>query len=349
MIGNTFLNYYNGIPFDKPVIRFYALFILTGALIALFLSNYRAHKDGYDWHFFDTIFLVAFPGGIIGSRIWYVLASLDEFVGQPWYACFEIWNGGLAIQGGAIGGILAGVLYVKFRRKGTRILEACDYAVPTILIAQAVGRWGNFFNQEVYGHSVLPTAWDFLPSWLTSNMQNGDLSMIGGTKLPSGSIAAPLFLVEGLINIMFYFLLAYGIPALEGKRYKKGDISFSYFIAYGLVRLILEPLRNPTFIMGVSSSSDLSKSHYNSLIMAIVFICFGVLMIFLNHLVQYLSSKGKFDKIPLINKLTGKSNTPAELNYAEVKKQQTEEDDLKPIDISKLKAKEKPNDQEKKA
>ncbi|MFA6861770.1 MAG: prolipoprotein diacylglyceryl transferase [Bacilli bacterium] len=344
------LAYYNGIPFDKPVVRFYALFILVGALLALFLSNYRAHKDGYDWHFFDTIFLVAFPAGIIGSRIWYVLASLNEFANQPWYSVFEIWNGGLAIQGGAIGGILAGVLYARFRRKGTHILRCMDFAVPTILVAQAIGRWGNFFNQEVFGHAVSASAWDFLPTFITSNLQNGTDAMIGAGSyvVPAGGVVAPLFLIEGVINLFFYFLIGYGVPALEGKNYKEGDSSFSYFIAYGLVRLILEPLRNYRFIMGVSTATDLSRSHYNSLIMAIAFIVFGVIMIALNHIIRYLSSKGKLDNVPIVNRFLEKNNNPVELNYAKVAKEDELAREPKPLDMNKLKAKEHEHDQEKK-
>ena len=77
------LGYYVGFPFSNPLIRFYSIAILTGALLALVLSNYRAHKDGFDWHFFDTVFPFAFLAGIIGARIWYVIASWDEFAGRP--------------------------------------------------------------------------------------------------------------------------------------------------------------------------------------------------------------------------------------------------------------------------
>ncbi len=240
------------------------------------------------------MFLWAFPLGIIGARIWYVIASWDEFAGRQWYTVFEIWNGGLAVQGGVILGIIAGVLVIFFRRKGTPILKAADFAVPTILVAQAIGRWGNFFNQEVFGHAVSLDAWSFLPSFITNNMQNGSSYMLSGVKLPADSIAAPLFLVEGVLNLMCYFLLTQGIPAIEGKHYRNGDQVFAYFLAYGIVRLCLEPLRNPSFIMG-SDATDLQASNYNSLIMAIVFIVIGILLIAGNHVLGYLADKGKLD------------------------------------------------------
>ncbi len=288
------LAYTQGIPSDDPVITWYAVFILAGALLALFLSSYRAHKDGYEWSFFVTVFLIAFPLGIVGARIWYVIASWDEFANREWWNVFAIWNGGLAIQGGVILGVLSGVLFIFFRRKGTPVLKAADFAVPTILVAQAIGRWGNFFNQEVFGHAVSPDAWSFLPSFITNNMQNGTSYMLSGVKLPSDSIAAPLFLVEGLMNLMCYFLITQGIPAVEGKHYRNGDQTFAYFIAYGIVRLCLEPLRNPSFIMG-SDAADLQASNYNSLIMAIVFICVGVALIAGNHVLGWMADKGKLD------------------------------------------------------
>lgn len=288
------LAYWQGLPVDNPIIHFYAVFILIGAGLALFLSSYRAHKKGYDWSFFLTIFVVAFPCGIIGARIWYCIASWNEFANDP-ISVFYIWKGGLAIQGGAIGGVLAGALVAFFRRKGTPLLQCTDFAVPTIIVAQAIGRWGNFFNQEVFGHAVSNTAWAFLPNFITNNMTNGNLPMLGGNvRIPDGAIAAPLFLVEGVINIAFYFLMTSGLEALEGKHYKNGDSTFAYFISYGIIRLILEPLRNPAFIMGGADSP-------RSWGMAIAFIAIGLFCIFMNHLLRYLDKKHLFDNTGLAN------------------------------------------------
>lgn len=295
--------YPQGIPFSSPnpAVRFYGIIIVLGAILCLIVSNLRAHKDGYDYHFFDSIFFVAFPSGIIGARIWYVIASYQqEFAGKSFLDMIAIWDGGLAIQGGAIFGVLAGCLYVLLRRKGTPLLKATDFAVPTILIGQAVGRWGNFFNQEVFGHNVLASNWDFLPSFITNNMNPlPDSSyMWSGVMVPEGAIAVPLFLVESVINLLFYFLIAHALPVFMGKRYRNGDATFSYFIAYGFVRMCMEPLRNPAFIMGVPSSSsdgiyDLSRGAEKSLIMAIAFIAFGLIAIILNHIICHFVDTGK--------------------------------------------------------
>ncbi|MFA6829394.1 MAG: prolipoprotein diacylglyceryl transferase [Bacilli bacterium] len=339
MIDINTLAYPQGIPSNNPVIKFYGIIIVLGACLALFLSNYRAHKDGYDWHFFDTVFLVAFPLGIVGARLWYLIATWPECAptSTKWYAPIAIWDGGLAIQGGIILGVLAGAIFIFTRRKGTSLLRAIDFAIPTVLIAQAIGRWGNFFNQEVFGHAVSPEAWNFLPSFITNNMQNGSMSMLSGVSLPQGAIAAPLFLVEGIVNLMFFFIIGHILPSVLGKHYKNGDTSFAYFIAYGVTRLILEPLRNPLFIMGVTSSSDLSRSHFNSLIMAIVFIVFGVVTILGNHVIRYICDK--------------KGISLEKIGFSSKSKQKEEKtfhsDDS--IDLSKIKAKEQNlNDSEKK-
>lgn len=336
------LAYIEGLPASNPVIRFYAIFILFGACLAFVLSNYRARKAGYNWNFFDSVFIIAFPMGIVGARIWYVIASwnaefLPVFKSSGFWPglgnMLALWNGGLAIQGGVILGVISGVLVVFFRRKGVSILQAMDFAVPTIFVAQMFGRWGNFFNQEVFGHAVSLEAWNFLPSFITNNMQNGTSAMLSGVKLPSGSIAAPLFLVEGVVNILFYFILTQGIPLIEKDKYVNGDQAFGYFIAYGIIRAILEPLRNPAFIMGTNSASD-THTNYKSFFMAIAFVIIGVLLIVANHILYHLAKKGKFDHVPFVKGLYFQDLSLIEVNKVEENENKDVEDSF---DLEKLK------------
>ena len=269
----------NGFYLFGLQIRFYALFILTGALLALFLSSYHARKRGYPWDVFDLTFILAFPAGIIGARIWFVIAEWatkfgPNFASDP-FAMFRMWEGGLAIQGGVIGGVLVGVLTVVLRRKGMDPLEACDFVIPTILIAQAIGRWGNFFNGEVYGQYVSEEAYSFLPNFIINNMPSS-----------SSNIAVPLFIIEALINIGGYFILARGLKTVFKNHLKNGDMAFSYFIFYGLVRALLEPLRNAQYIMG-------GENNMKSFYMAIAFVIGGVLAIVANHLIRHYLTKKK--------------------------------------------------------
>lgn len=249
-------------------IHFYAICILLGALLALFLAAYEGHKEGYSWDLFYTVFIIAFPLGIVGARIWYVIAEWRDFGWANFGKVFAIWDGGLAIQGGVILGMIAGYLVIKYRRRGMPVLQAIDFAVPGILVAQAIGRWGNFFNQEVYGALVLRETWNFLPSFILDQMH------LAGTA--STQIAVPLFLVESIINLVGYFAIAHLIKPLLGKNYRYGDCACLYFAFYGLVRAMLEPMRNPTFIMGSKVQA--------SFVMAIVFIGVGIIGLLINHL-----------------------------------------------------------------
>lgn len=298
------------IPFGNGSgITFYAVIIVFGALCALLFSSYRAYKDGYDKTFFINVFFVAFPCGIIGARIWYVIASWQtEFKGEPFYKVFEIWNGGLAIQGGALFGILAGVIFVLIRRKGTNVLQAVDWAVPTILFAQAIGRFGNFFNAEVHGNIVLSEAYASLPYFIINQMGYSST----GSTLPDGQMYVPLFLIEALLNLCGYFILTHGVDSFFKKFRLYGDIGFLYLTWYGVIRAVLEPLRNGAYNMS-------SGGTMRAISMAIAFICLGVIGIFVNHLlVRIQLNRENVMFKPLHNLILNKSNNlvPPDYEYA---------------------------------
>lgn len=259
-------------------VTFYALCIVGGALLAWFLASWKAHKKGYPWDIYDTVFYWAFPAGIVGSRLWYVIAQWEDFADKAWYHVFMTWEGGMAIQGGVTLGALAGILVVILRRKGWSVWQAADIAVPGILIAQAIGRWGNFFNQEVYGQIVDMSTWSFLPQWILDQM------------VVSNDFRVPLFLLEGLINIGGYYLLSRFIPLVFNKHYKDGDTLFGYFAWYGIVRFTLEPLRDSLYNMGDGSYLAASA-------MAIIFIVLGILGIVGNHVVRYYIDKNKLKSV----------------------------------------------------
>ena len=273
-----------------PLIPFYSLLIVFGFFLAYFISNYRAKKKGFDWSFFSLPFILAvLAGAIIGARLWYVIASFEEYKGSFevgfWNgigAVLNIANGGLAIQGGILLAATTGIIICLFTRKNYSILKITDFIVPTIFIGQFFGRWGNFFNQEVLGHPITPDAWAFLPSFITNNMQNGSSRLLSGVRLPSGSIAAPLFIVEGVLNLMAFVIVALALPRVF-KNYKNGDSTFAYFIFYGLIRIILEPVRNAAFIMGNSQAVNLFST---SVKMSLVFTLVGIVLLLSNHLVR---------------------------------------------------------------
>ena len=264
-------------------IAYYAICILIGAITAYKLSQHFLKKRGYDPEAIETLFYIAFPAGIIGARLWWVIA---EGAWDRWWAIHE---GGLAIQGGVLLGALVGIIYMRTKRKNIPILTAVDCIVPNILIAQAIGRWGNFFNQEVYGHCV--DRWTWLPDFLENRFVyqvNND----GYTKIPlcdtADQMVVPLCFIEGLLNVAGFFLIVFAIPAISKLISKKfnskytianGTLMGAYFTWYGIVRAILEPLRNSDYTMG---STD-GVNNLISVYMSIAFIVLGIAIIVLCH------------------------------------------------------------------
>lgn len=240
-------------------IRYYALFILTGALLAYFLSRYFFKRDGNDPTAIENIFFLAFPAGILGAKIWFTFSELSNYI--AWYTWdkvllkfIAIWEPGLAIQGGVMLGAIVGIyLYKKYYPKLT-IRYGLDIAIPNILIAQAIGRWGNFFNQEVYGSCVDPSSLSFLPKFIVDQMTaNGAYN--NQITCPLGLAAQPLFLYEGLLNTLGFILISLVLRFYWKKGRKEGDLAMLYFIWYGTVRALLEPLRQEEFIMRIGGLS----------------------------------------------------------------------------------------------
>lgn len=261
----------------KPNIAWYAICILSGAILVYFMSDHFMYKEYGKHGILESTFFVAFPAGIIGARIWYCIGE-----GVPFEKWIEIWNGGLTILGGATMGIIVGVLWFRWRNKNYSISVAADVIVPTILIAQAVGRWGNFFNCEVHGLEVSAEYFKWLPEIIRNNMT---YSSTAGFVDTAGNMYVPLFFIEGLINFFGYFLIAH----VFGKRFRKIteplDLTFGYIAWYGLTRVILEPFRDPSFNMG--------NGGYWSWIWSLLFVLVGTLAIIGNHVIRYVIKKRK--------------------------------------------------------
>lgn len=221
-------------------IYWYAFFILVGAVLCYYVAQYFMKKDGHPHAVLENTFFLAFPAGIIGARIWYVLSSLEEYQNN-WLDIFNFRLGGLAIQGGVLLGMAAGIWYFRKYHKHISLRYAMDIVIPNILIAQAIGRWGNFFNQEVYG-ACLPTSdfW-FLPQFIINQMSEGICS--------SGFTAVPLFLYESLLNTLGFLLITFVLRKFWKKGRHLGDLASLYFVWYGVVRALMEPLRQSEYIM----------------------------------------------------------------------------------------------------
>ncbi len=261
-------------------VNWYGVVIVLGAVIAYKLSDHHLYQRYGKHGIIDTCFLVAFPCGIIAARIWYVVGNWNgDGAGGPnfsqycangqWYEMFAIWKGGLTILGGAVGGILGGALFMIFKRKWVDVRYCVDVIVPTILIAQAIGRWGNFFNCEVYGNVTQMSAWPLIPTWVRNQMV---FTTQGQAVLQAGQMYTPLFLIEGFFNVLGYFVIYHLVRRIWKEKYRAlGCLGSCYLIWYGIVRLIMEPLRDRSYNMG----SNGMWSVWNSMI----YIILGVVMI----------------------------------------------------------------------
>ena len=244
-------------------LAWYGVIIVFGAFVAYLISDARMYREYHKHGLLDIVILVAFPSGIIGARVWYVIGNFEREFANGKSNPIAIWDGGLTILGGALAGVIAGYLVVKFFKKKIDPRYALDAVVPTILLAQAIGRWGNFFNNEVYGQTVSMDGWMWLPTWIRNQMHFNGYT---GTFLEAGMMNVPLFLIEALLNVAGFFIITFVFEKLLKKYIVRGDLTGLYFIYYGLVRVIMEPMRNSSFNMG----SDNAWSVCNSLIYIVI-------------------------------------------------------------------------------
>lgn len=235
-----------GIQLGPLDIRYYALIIITGALLALYLATKEAKKFGANSEvIFDLFFIVMFTG-IIGARIYYVLFSPAQFIADP-ISIFKIWEGGIAIYGAIIAGSIASIFFAK--KRGIRIPVLADIIFPVLMLAQSIGRWGNFVNVEAYGGPVPganlaeQTAFlkqFFIPDFILDKM------------VINGVLHHPTFLYESLWNIVG-FLLIY-LVIRNFKKLYLGLLTCSYFIWYGIGRFMIEGMRTDSLYIGGGTS-----------------------------------------------------------------------------------------------
>lgn len=236
-------------------IKYYALTMIGGAFIAYLFTKKDLLFDGYSNDNIDDIFVGSFLGGVIGARIWYVLFSYPAFYFKNPLSIFKIWEGGLAIQGGLFGAFIFGYFYCK--KHNFNLFRVIDGALPNVLIAQAIGRWGNFINKEAFGMVVSESYFNLYPKFIKDGM------------FIDGSYRQPTFLWESLFNLVGFILIRYVFKKFN--RNKRGDLSFIYFIWYGITRFIVEGFRTDSLMFNNIRMAQL---------ISIVFIIIGFIGIF---------------------------------------------------------------------
>lgn len=274
--GISFKNGFKYIaPGSESAILWYGILIVTGAVIAYFVADHIDYKNSKKHGRFEGILIVAFVFGILGARLWscFVLdfSYYKDHIGEV----FEIWNGGLAIQGGILLGAVATFVYLRISKKMT-MTYAMDVALPCVLLAQALGRFGNFFNREVYGFAVSSDVMKIFPRIFVVNMYI------------DGEYHLPLFFIEAVTNVAGFFIIRYLIGRKLKGKLVQGDLGACYLMWYGLTRIILEPLREG-FTLNIGSSE--AFGYMQSWITA--FVMFGVGLLLMVGLHLYDNKKGK--------------------------------------------------------
>ncbi len=235
-----------GICIGPLPIRFYGMVIVLGIIIAGFVAAREARRRGENPdRIWDALVWVAIAG-IVGARLYHVLstpAGCSETVpicGWPWYKnhpvdALFIWNGGLGIFGAILGGAIVVLIYV--RRNKLSLPRYLDIAAPALLIGQAIGRWGNFLNQELYGP---PTN---LPWGISIDAAHryGDFADL--TRYPVETTRFhPDFLYESILNVIGFIVLVIVARKFQ-RRLKDGDLILLYMIWYPINRILVESLR----------------------------------------------------------------------------------------------------------
>lgn len=239
------LNPLFGIADDRGIYIFgleiyYYAFCIVGAMIAAaLLSALLMKRRNMSTDFVFTIFLVCIPTAIISARLFSVLTD-----GSGIQNFFAFRDGGLSITGGVIGGVLAGLLVCKIRKM--EFLRVADCIVLNILFAMMIGRWGNFFNAEVYGGEVTNPALQWFP-FAVPVSSNPDLHGIGSFSDPNAVWHYAFFFYEGCINLLGWAIL-FTFTWFRKKK-PNGIPTFLTFVWFGVVRMIMEPLRDPSYIL----------------------------------------------------------------------------------------------------
>ncbi|MFC2947240.1 prolipoprotein diacylglyceryl transferase [Virgibacillus sediminis] len=217
-------------------IYWYGVIIAAGAFLGIYLASKEADRLGLEKDILIDFIFFAIPVAIISARIYYVIFEWENYVGGPWWDIFAIWEGGIAIHGAIIGGVLTAVIYT--RKRNISFWQLADIIAPSLILGQAIGRWGNFMNQEAHGGPVSETVFNnflqYLPDFILNQMTI------------DGTLYHPTFLYESMWNVLVFVLLI----LLRKFNPLRGEIFLTYAISYSIGRFFVEGLRTDSLYFG---------------------------------------------------------------------------------------------------
>lgn len=221
--------------FGQPI-YWYGILISIGVFLGILLAMRNSKVFGLDQDSIIDFALLAIPLAIIGARLYYVIFEWSMYRENP-LEIMNIRKGGLAIYGGVIGGILAGFIFTKWKKQN--FWNLADICAPSLILGQAIGRWGNYVNQETYGYTITDPKWQWFPAAVFIET-NSKWHMA-------------TFFYESLWNfIVFVFLMYY-----RKRRKETGEVFLFYLILYSFGRFFIEGLRTDSLYIGTTRVSQL--------------------------------------------------------------------------------------------
>lgn len=248
----------NGFTIFGLEIRFYGIIIATAMLIAVFLARHLATKRGVNPDDIIVLALLIIPFSILGARLYYCIFSDTQYTFSTFW---QIRNGGLAIYGGIIGGIIAIIIFSAFKKDFKLIIKLFDIIVPALILAQSIGRWGNFFNQEAYGTLVTNPKWQWFPFAVK-------IETFAGYEWHLAT-----FFYESMWNLIGFVLLM----IVFNKTKQLGTTTGFYLAYYGLGRVWIEGLRTDSLYWGA-----LRVSQWLSLLLIVI----GLSILVYNYIIR---------------------------------------------------------------
>lgn len=213
-------------------VHWYGLIIGFGVLLGLIIALRESERRGLDKEIFTDLILFAVPIAIICARIYYVIFQWEYYSQNPG-DIIKIWNGGIAIHGALIGAVLTAIIFAKVKK--VSFWKLVDIAAPSLLLGQAIGRWGNFMNQEAHGGEVTRSFLEnmHLPEFIINQMY------INGTYYH------PTFLYESIWNIVGVIILL----SLRKVNLRRGELFLTYVIWYSIGRCYIEGFRTDSLML----------------------------------------------------------------------------------------------------
>lgn len=222
------------IPYSRTIVGglpWYSVLIVLGILAAVWLAGKEERRLGLPQDTAVDLALAAVPCGIVGARLYYVIMRWESFAADPVRVLY-IWEGGIAIYGGVIGGALG--LWLYARRKKLSFAALADLVAPGLLLAQAIGRWGNYFNMEAYGPQIADARLQFFPLAVLIP-RNGAYVWHAAT-----------FFYESMWNFAGFAALW----RIRKRQTQKGQLFAWYLLFYGSGRFVIEQLRQDSLYLG---------------------------------------------------------------------------------------------------